>query len=214
MAASFRAFVRDGILLPFSQWDTRQASVISSFAAMSTIRRFWLPVLVAALVGALGAVLVIGPLGERGEAQAVVEPRVTIRTITLPAAAFNPTSDNWDFDNLGYNLHSNLWGGNFATPLFFEAPEVTIRRITLYALDNGGEDMCVYLRRSTPAVGGEDDMGQVCSSGAGTAVRAFIQTTFAHRRITGAYGPYLWLYLPNTEAAGYEFYGVKSTDAY
>jgi hypothetical protein len=178
-------------------------------------RRLWVPLLAAVLVAALWAVTTAGPLGAGEAAQAVVEPRATVtRTITLPAAAFDPTSDNWDFDNLGYRLYSNLWGANFATPLFFEAPVVTIRRITLYALDNGGEDMCVYLRRSTPAVGGEDDMGQVCSSGASIGVRAFAQTTFTHRRITGAYGPYLWLYLPDTEAAGYEFYAVKIVYGY
>jgi len=173
------------------------------------------PVLLAVLAGALLAVATAGPLGAGQVVQAAVEPRTTVtRTITLPAAAFDPTSDNWDFDNLGYNLYSNLWGGNFATALFFEAPVVTIRRITLYALDNGGEDMCVYLRRSTPAAGGEDDMGQICSSGASIGVRAFTQTTFTHRRITGAYGPYLWLYLPDTAAAGYEFYAVKIVYGY
>jgi hypothetical protein len=173
---------------------------------VSTIRRLWVPVLAAVLVATL--------IGPASGVVTAVEPRVTTRTITLPAAAFNPTSDNWDFENLGYNLYSNLWGANFTTPLFFEAPAVTIRRITLYALDSGAQDMCVYLRRSTPAVGGEDDMGQVCSSGAGIGVRAFIQTTFTHRRISGAYGPYLWLYLPDTEVAGYEFYAVKITYTY
>jgi hypothetical protein len=138
------------------------------------------------LVGALLAVATAGPLGAGQVVQAAVEPGTTVtRTITVPAAAFDPTSHNWDFDNLGYNLYSNLWGGSFATALFFEAQVVTIRRITLYALDNGGEDMCLYLRRSTPAAGGGDDMGQVCSSEASIGVRAFSQTTFTHRRIEG-----------------------------
>jgi hypothetical protein len=56
-------------------------------------------------------------------------------------------------------------------------------------------------------------MATACSTGASDSVRAFTETTFAYRRITGAYGPYL--YLPLTPAYNqYRVYGVKITYTY
>jgi hypothetical protein len=189
----------------------RLVSPIEQGEVTVTSRRLWVPVL-AALVGALLAVMLVGPLGARGNAGAV-EPRTTNRTITIPAGAFSPTDETYAFTNYGSQLWVDSGGGNFAAPLFFEAAEVTIRKITLYAYDNGLGEVCVTLYRTIPATGGEAEMGQACSTSADVTVRAFTQTTLSPRRITGAYGPYLWLDLPGDDTM-YRFYAVRITYSY
>jgi hypothetical protein len=185
--------------------DSPHQPIEQEGAAMTT-RRLWVPVLAALLVATL--------VGPAGGAVTAAEPRATVGTITIPAGAFIPTRDDWDFSNAG----DALWLDSgttaaFTAPLFFPVPEVTIRKITLYAYDNGGGDICVGIYRTTPATGGEQAMSTACSVGASDSVRAFTATTFAHRRITGAYGPYL--YLPLTPAyAQYRVYGVKITYTY
>ena len=42
----------------------------------------------------------------------------------------------------------------------------------------------------------------------------FIQTTFAYRKITGSYGPYLYLYLPGSQTDGYQFYALRINYTY
>lgn len=177
-----------------------------------TTRRLWVPVL-AALVGALLAVMLVGPLGARQEAGALVEPRVTNRTITIPAGAFSPNSDSQDFVNDGSQLWTTSGHGYFTAPLFFEAPVVTVKKITLYAYDNNSSsEVCVALFRTTPTTGSQQTIGGVCSSGASTTnPQVFTQTSLTHRRVTGAYGPYLWVSLPGSYSDGYRFYGVKIT---
>lgn len=181
---------------------------------MSTIRRLWMPVLVAALVGALGAVVLIGPLGAGEQAQAVVEPRTTVtRTITIPAAAFSPMDDNTDFFNNSASLITVSGSGEFIAPIFFEAPEVIIRKLTLFAYDGGGADVCVKLLRIPPLTADGELMGEACSTGAAFGVRSFTQTSLSPRRITGGYGPALWLSLPGN-SSGWAFYGVRIIYSY
>jgi hypothetical protein len=177
-------------------------------AAMTT-RRLWIPVLVGLLVAGMLSV------GGGGAVEAA-EPRLTTRTITVPAAAFNPVNSTTDFGSNGDELWTFSGGGQFTAPLFFEAPAVTIRRITLFVWDNSsGEDICVGLFRTTPASADEQNMGFVCSTGASTTDPAvFTQRTFTSRRVTGAYGPYLFLWLPGSLSQGYRFYGVRITYAY
>jgi len=130
-----------------------------------TARRLWIPVLVGLLVaGMLG-------VGGGGAVEAA-EPRLTTRTITIPAAAFNPVNNTTDFGSNGDELWTFTGGGNFTAPLFFEAPEVTIRKITLFAWDHSsGDNICVGLFRTTPATADEQNMGFVCSTGSSTADR-------------------------------------------
>jgi hypothetical protein len=173
------------------------------------VRRLWIPVLVGLLVaGMLG-------VGGGGAVEAA-EPRLTTRTITVPAAAFNPVNNTTNFGTNGDELWTFTGGGNFTAPLFFEAPAVTIRKITLFAWDNGsGGDICVGLYRTTPASADEQEMGLVCSAGASTTDPAvFTQKTLTIRKITGGYGPYLFLWLPGSLSSGYQFYGVRITYSY
>jgi len=171
-----------------------------------TMRRLWVPVLAALLVAAL--------VGPAGGVVTAAEPRLITRTITIPAGAFSAASDNSDFINYGSELETESGGGNFVAPLFFEAPKVTIKKITLYAYDNGGSDVCLILYRTTPTSGGQQIMGEACSTGASTTLPGeFTMTTLNPRLITGGYGPYLMLNLPGPSAS-YAFYGVKITYTY
>jgi hypothetical protein len=57
-------------------------------------------------------------------------------------------------------------------------------------------------------------MGKIYSGGAATSVRMFNDNTIANNPITGAYGPYLWVYLPGTQADGYQFFGARVNYSY
>lgn len=151
--------------------------------------------------------------GER-RGRAVVEPRATVtRTITVPAGGFGTIDEAQDFLNEGNVLYMQVGSGYFTAPLFFEAPVVTVKRVTLYAYDSGTADICVTLVRTTPPNHGHQHMGKACSSGSSDSDGAFPESDLTYRRITGAYGPYLWLYLPGTYG-DYRFYGAKITYTY
>jgi hypothetical protein len=176
-------------------------------------RRLWVPVLVAALAGALLAVIVIGPLGAQRDAGAV-QSRVTVtRTVTLPAAAFSPRDNDTDYFNNSAVLYTHSGSGDFIAPLFFEAPVVRIKRIVLYAYDGGASDVCVKLLRFPPTLGDGDLMGQACSTGSAYGARSFTQTSLTYRVITGGYGPALWLSLPGDQT-DYVFYAVRIVYSY
>ena len=184
---------------------------------MSTTRRWWVPLLAAGLVTLLLAVFV-GPPGAGDEAKAVVEPRATTRTITIPGGAFIPTNDDLGWQNDGYQVVvvGPSTSGSFTAPLFFEAPEVTIKRMTLFAYDNGGGAVCVGLYRTKPGIGDDQEMGEVCSTGDTNGVRSFTARAadLSYLRLTGLHGPYLGLYVPGTYSNGYSFYGVRITYSY
>ena len=171
-----------------------------------TTRRLWVPVLTALLAMAL-----VGG----GVAAADVEPRA-VRTITIPAGDFSVIDDSYTFHNNGFNLWSDSGSAAFAAPLFFEPGVVTIQKMVLFAYDNGGSSVCIYLLRTTPGNGSEQEMGEVCSSGASTTdPQSFTSTYFAPAQVNSAwYGPYLWLYQPGSNADGYKFNGVRITYSY
>ena len=171
-----------------------------------TMRGLWVPVLAALLVAAL--------VGPAGGVVTAAEPRLITRTITIPAGAFSAATDNIDFINYGSELWTQSGGGNFVAPLFFEAPRVTIKKITLYGYDNGGSNICLILYRTTPTSGGQQIMGEACSTGASsTYSREFTLTALTPRVITGGYGPYLMLNLPGSSVS-YAFFGVRITYTY
>jgi len=176
---------------------------------MTAVKRLWIPVLVALLVAVL-----VGAVGVTA-----AEPRATSRTVTIPAAAFTPQDDDLagvGYENLGYQMTvvGPAASGYFIAPLFFEAPEVKIKKMVLFAYDNGGGSVCVELSRSTPASGNRQDMGEVCSTGAATGVRSFTEKTISPRNVAGWHGPYLELYIPGVYSNGYQFYAVRITYTY
>ena len=153
---------------------------------MTALKRVW----VAALVALMVAVLV----GPAGGVVTAVESRTTVRTITIPGAAFVPTNDDLGFQIDGYQVVvvGPSTNGEFTAQLTFEAPVVRIKKLVLYAYDNGGDAVCVDLYRSTPGDGYRDEMGQVCSTGDTNGVRSFAQRTFTSQRVTGWSLPLAW----------------------
>jgi hypothetical protein len=181
-------------------------SALSSLGGTVMTRRLWIPLLVTLLVAVL-----VGP-----SMVAAVEPRATItRVVTIPPGSFHVTDDDTSWDNAGFELSVKgpSTQGWFTAPLFFEAEDVTIKQMTLYAYDNGAGTVCLTMYRVTPSTADEEQMGQACSSGATTGIRTF-NATWDRRSIRGAFGPYLWLTLPGVYTSGYGFYGVKITYTY
>jgi len=173
--------------------------------------------LVAAAAGGLLAITLAAALDGGEPALAAAEPRAIVtRTITIPAAAFDPTSDAVEYLNEGPALFVDAGSGTFRAIFGFEAPEIVVRKLVLYATDDGAGEICVYLNRSTPADGGGQIMGQLCTTGDEAGVRTFTLSAadFDYRRLTGAYGPYLRLTMPGTLADGYLFYDLKVTYTY
>jgi hypothetical protein len=167
-----------------------------------TTRRLWVPLLVAALVAAL-----VGPA-----AVTAAEPRITTQSIMIPASAFIPTTDDWDFGNSGYGLYVASGTGNFVAPLSFPVPVVNIKKITLYAFDNdASSSVCLSLYRAMPAVASEDYAGQVCTTEA-SAPQYASTTVISPRRVnTAVQAAYLWVEI---SGPGLWLYGVKVTFSY
>ena len=116
-------------------------------------RRLWVPLLVA--------VLVAGVLGVGGGGAVAVEPRVTTRSIMIPAGAFIPTEDDNDYMSNGIALSVESGVGRFTAPILVPVPVVNIKKITLYAYDNDAADtLCVYMYRAAPGTADEVGMGR------------------------------------------------------
>jgi len=171
---------------------------------MATTRRLSTGLLVALL-----AAVLVGPGG--GEVTAA-EPRVTVRHIMVPAAAFIPSMDGLDYFNGGGVLEMNSGLGTFTAPLLFPAIVVDIRRITLYAYDNAPSSVCVALYRAYPPGASQVYAGQVCTTGASaTDPQVLYTTTLSPRQVnTALHGPFLALVLSGDT----KFYGVKVTYSY
>lgn len=172
-------------------------------------RRLWVP----ALVG----LLVAGLLGSDGGAGAVAAggARVTTGKIMIPAAAFTPTDETWDYYNTGSHLRMLAGGGSFLAVIPFPVPEASIRRITLYAYDEtNGSDICVQILRSSPAAGDFTAVaGQVCTSGTSPTNPQVQYTTGISPRAmnTERQGPFLFL---SITGPGPKFYGVQVSFGY
>ena len=141
-----------------------------------------------------------------------VEPRVTTRSIMIPAAAFIPTTDNFDYLNTGFGLEMTSGTANFTAPLSFPVPVVNIKRITLYAFDDDASNqVCVTLYRARPADASEDHTGQVCTTNASAPQYASTTVISPRRLSTAVQAAYLWV---NISGPGVVLYGVKITYSY
>jgi len=169
---------------------------------MKQTKRLGVPLLVALLVAL--------PLSVGAGGAAAEEPRATTGSIMIAAAAFNPTTDDWDYNNNGIWLTSAT-GGTFIAALSFPVPVVSIRRITLYAYDNGADSVCVSLLRASPPIGSETLAVSMCSAESVTDPQVVSTTAINPKAInTAAQSPYLWL----TLGGDVRVYGVKITYSY
>lgn len=155
-------------------------------------KQLWPILLLASLVLAAA----VWPAGTGPQAAAAPTGR-TLHTLIVPASAFNPMEDGADFNNGSFlTVHSGV-SAAFAAPLSFPYPEVTIKKITFYAEDNGASDIALYLDRDTAAVVSSTLIGQVSSEGQSADFRAFATTDVGPRTVNGAHhSAYLALYMP------------------
>jgi len=169
---------------------------------MVRMKRLWVPVLVGLLVA--------GVLGVGGGGAVAVEPRLTTASIMIPAAAFIPTTDNWDYSTGGNYLAVSGGNSGFSAPVSFPVPVVSIKKITLYAYDNTNlSAVCASPYRANPAAATQVLQGIICTSGASTLdPQVLITTAISPRRVnTAIHGAQLWVDL----GPGTKFYGVKVT---
>jgi hypothetical protein len=152
------------------------------------------------------ALLLAGLIGA-----AVVQPDAEAagtRRFTVPAAAFIPTNDGWDYNSLGDHLVTPSGVSGFTAPLSFPVDKVRIDRVIMRAKDNGGDKVCVWLYRAQPGTGSKVKMAQRCSKGAATTdPRSFATSAISPASSGPWYGLYLWVNLPAPTHA-YKFYGV------
>lgn len=164
-----------------------------------------LPILLLTGLILVGAV---APGGAESEASAVTEARASVHTLVVPAAAFVPAYEGFEYVNGGDELSTLNGFAGFIAAVHFPYPEVTIKRVTLYAYDNGGDDFILNVGRSRPATGVGAIIATVHSSGQSTAdSRAFTTAAVSPRVVNSAYhGVYLALFPP--AGPSYQFYGV------
>lgn len=172
-----------------------------------TTRRLGISVLVALLVAVL-----LGVPGATGQTGGATEPRATVGNLMIPAGAFTPSEDDADYANMGDVLEVFGAPATFNASLLFPVPTVSIRRITLYALDqDSSAAICVNLFRDRPADGASDYMGVVCTMDSGVDPQAPYSTAISPRSInTALHGASLWLGVE----PGTRLYGVKITYSY
>jgi len=166
------------------------------------------------LVAALLAVAMIGPLSWRGAEVTAAEPRATTRTVTIPASAFNPMSDIIPYSRGVGCLETRSGSGAFLAPVFFEAPVVSIRKVVFYVIDAGPGSIQMELIRTQPAEQKTISLGSVLSSGSSFSMQVITLSELSARRVSGAYGATLSVYLPAPSRDGYLFLGAKVTYSY
>lgn len=166
------------------------------------------------LFAALLAVAIIGPLSWRGAEGAAVELQATTRTVTIPASAFNPMSDIVPYSRGAGYLETRSGSGVFLAPVFFEAPVVSIRKVVFYAIDAGPGSIQMELIRTQPAEQKTLSLGSVLTAGSLFSMQVITLSNLAERRISGAYGATLSVYLPGPFTDGYRLVGAKVTYSY
>ena len=149
----------------------------------------------------------------RGEG-AAAEPRATTRTVTIPASAFNPMSDILTYSRGAGYLETRSGSGTFLAPVFFEAPVVTIRKVVFYGIDAGPGSIRMELIRTQPAEQKTLSLGTVLTAGSSYSMQVTTLSELLQRRVSGAYGATLSVYLPGPFTDGYRFLGAKVTYSY
>jgi hypothetical protein len=168
---------------------------------MSIRRSLWLALMTGLLIAAF-----LGTTG--GAVTAEPEPRATNQAMTIAPAAFRPADQDTAFTNNFGILYSNETGTSaFGAPLFFDAPEVKIRKIVLYASDNGPADICLQLRRLVAKDAQIDEMAEVCSTGESAGNRKFVVKDVSPKWIKEAHGAYFQIFMPQSN--DYVLYGAQ-----
>jgi len=165
------------------------------------------------LLAAVVVAVLVGPLGG-GEAGAGAEPRATTRTVTIPASAFNPASDDVAFRRGASFLETTAGDGTFLAPVYFDAPDVRVIKVVFFAIDSGIAFPIFEVYRTQLAVPQNVLCGEGATQGSSDTMQVVTVRDLEPRRVTGAYGMTLSVYLPAPYTDGYQFLGAKVTYSY
>lgn len=171
-----------------------------------TSRRLWSPV--------VAGLLVTGLLGVGGGGAVAVEPRTVTASLMVPASAFTPTSEAWDYWNYNSFLGMDAGSGAFVASLSFPVTVVSIKRITLYASDPSSADsVCVRLYRARPAAEtGDWATPHICTVDSTDRPQTVYTTEISPRQVdTAFHGSHLWVNLSGPTVI---FSGVRINYSY
>ena len=172
---------------------------------MKQVKKSWIAVLLGALLMGVLVGAVWARPGGRPRAAA------TTKKMTIPAGAFHPVDEGYEFYNDGSWITADTAGANFATHVVFPGggDRFTVEKLTLYAYDKAmPANICVYLYRTNPTNGTESLMASKCSSGSSsTDPRSFTTTNINPSLATTPRGLYVLLEIE--DATNLDAYGVR-----
>lgn len=162
---------------------------------MRRINRLWAPSLLCALLMAVLA----GATSARPNPAPLAS---AAKTLTVSASDCYPSNDDVDYFNAGKDIMGNAGTVTFICPAHFpEHGEHEVLGITMYAYDyRSGSGLqykiCASPTLTDPSSGGEDEMGEICSTGSSsTKVRSFTisGTALSPNSVDPEHGMYFWV---------------------
>lgn len=125
--------------------------------------------------------------------------------VSVPPAAFIAVEPGQDYSNQGFYLEADGW---FTAPVYLPGSK-TVTKVILYAIDNNpSNEICATLYLTRPINSDEDNMGQVCSTGAQPGLRTFEVTNLNPANVSPSNGFYIWLNI-GEKNGNLRFHGVK-----
>jgi hypothetical protein len=138
-------------------------------------------------------------------------------TITVPASAFQPEDNGYNYYNSGWMLRSEDAVQRYFTayvPLSY-GREITLNDVEVIGKDNTASyELCVEVLRFDPDTPGRDSLGKVCSGGSyasSTDPNTWTVPLTSPATIGSDDAMYLWLMLDGNVMMELHLYGVKIT---
>jgi len=165
---------------------------------MTASVRISIVALALSLAAALVAVTVVG-----GRANAA-----TLRTLRIPAAAFEPDAHAVEYSNFGgWLLNSGVSIDRFVAPVHLEGNTATVHSVTMHYYDSGPGNVCVELHRYRPKAGiSTKTMSKTCSRGESSDYRNRIDATIKPDSVNTVEATYLTVDLWPRDSGSGHFY--------
>jgi hypothetical protein len=163
---------------------------------MKKLRRLWMPI----LVGMLLLATVVGVVGARPGARPLEQGWMVL---TVGSNGCSIADDGYDYDlNWDGRLMCSVSNCYFSCPLNFPAAgqqavgAVSIKRLTMYAIDNdGGTTISGYLNKLYPPTAGGVEMAHASTFGSPNSpfIKAFMDTSIAGNPVYRTQFPAIWI---------------------
>ena len=132
--------------------------------------------------------------------------QASLVVIDIPAVAFIPLNDSYDYSDDGLVLRMDTDAGQFAAPINIPA-NVYIKSIILYAYDASVlRNICAQIHRHNTAQYTYGNLGGVCTSGS-SGYQAVSTWSISPQFISSHHGAYVYLVIE--DPIDLSFYGVK-----